>query len=228
MKLKEIKGQYRKKFGSTDANKHRKKGLIPCVLYGGGHKNIHFYAFINDFKELVYTPEAYEVNIHISRKKYEAILQNVQFHPLSDEIIHVDFYEVSKDKEVRTTLPVSLVGTPEGTKEGGRFYQKTRKLRIRGKIKDIPDKLEIDVTPMQMNENIKVEDLNLPDLEVLNAPTVNIASVLPPKGLLVTEEEAAEAEEAEEEGAEEVEGAEESKEGEERTSEEKEKEGEES
>lgn len=198
MKYKAIKVKTRDTFGSSEAGKLRRQGLIPCVLYGGDGDNIHFYGFVNDFRDVIYTAEVYKVGLHFDDRVIEAIVRDVQFHPLSDEIIHVDFYEVTDDKIVSTVIPIAFLGTPEGIKDGGRFYRKTRKLNIKGRVKNIPNQLEINVAPLKINENLKIRDLSFEGIELLNNPAVTVASVLPPKGMKVEEMLGEEAEEAEE------------------------------
>jgi large subunit ribosomal protein L25 len=218
MKLLEIKCSQREGRGKKDSKKIRKQGNIPCVLYGGG-QNIHFQAFENDFRHLVYTPNVYLLKLDISGKVYDAVLQDIQFHPVTDKVLHMDFFQVFKDKPVSIDIPVQLNGVPEGVKQGGKLALETRRLRARGLPDLLPDILEIDVTGIGLGKSIKVGELDFKDIELLDYPNLVIASVKltrAARGLTEGEEEAGET--AEGEGGEgEGEGAGEDKSGDEQS-----------
>ncbi len=191
MKLKTIKGEERQNFGKSDATKLRDQGLIPCVLYGGNQENVHFYSFLNDVKQVTFTPDVYKINLMIDGKKHEAIIQDAEFHPISDEVQHIDFLKVDDEKEVTIEIPLFFTGTAKGVRDGGRLFKPVRKLKIKGKVKDIPEHLEIDVSKLKLGGSIKVRDLSFSGLTVDMNEQVTIAMVQLPKGkkMALTEEE---------------------------------------
>lgn len=191
MKLKTIKGKERQTFGKSDANKLRDQGLIPCVLYGSDQDNVHFYSFLNDVKQVTFTPDVYKINLMIDGKNYEGIIQDAEFHPITDEVQHIDFLKVDDEKEVTIEIPLFFTGTPKGVRDGGRLFKPVRKLKIKGKVKDIPEHLEIDVSKLRLGASIKVRDLSFPGLTIDMNEEVAIAMVQLPKGkkMALTEEE---------------------------------------
>jgi large subunit ribosomal protein L25 len=190
MKSISINGQKREGTGKTIAGQLRATGYVPCELYGKTG-NINFKVFVNDFKPLVYTPDKFRVNLDIDGQKFDAIMKEVQFHPLSDEILHVDFHEIREDKIIKVDLPIKLTGTAAGVREGGKLTKKLRTLKVKGFPKDMPDVIEVDVTSLGMGKSIKVKDINAGGLEIMNAPTLPVASVEVPRGLKGKEGEAA-------------------------------------
>ncbi|MFP4365972.1 MAG: 50S ribosomal protein L25/general stress protein Ctc [Bacteroidales bacterium] len=194
MKLLEIKCSKREKVGKKESKKLRKQGDVPCVLYGGG-ENIHFLAPENDFRHLVYSPNVYLLKLDIAGKVYNAVLQDIQFHPVTDKILHMDFFQVFEDRPVSINIPVQLNGVPEGVKQGGKLALETRRLRARGLPGELPDILEVDVTGIGMGKSIKVEELEFPNIELLDPPNLVLASVKltrGARGVLPEDEEAAE------------------------------------
>lgn len=194
MKLLEIKCSKREKVGKKESKKLRKQGDVPCVLYGGG-ENIHFLAPENDFRHLVYSPNVYLLKLDIGGKVYNAVLQDIQFHPVTDKILHMDFFQVFEDKPVSINIPVQLNGVPEGVKQGGKLALETRRLRARGLPGELPDILEVDVTGIGMGKSIKVEELEFPNIELLDPPNLVLASVKltrGARGVLPEDEEEAE------------------------------------
>ena len=170
MKTVSISGSPRKNVGKKDANEKRKQGLIPCVLYGG-EEQIHFYTEELDFRDLIYTPESSLVKIEVNKKSFDAILQDVQFHPVSDKILHVDFLEIFPDKYVKIDVPVKLEGDAPGLLQGGKLHHLLRKLRVRALAKDLPDYITVDISTMDIGDSVKVSSLDFENLEFLNPPT---------------------------------------------------------
>ena len=194
MKLLEIKCSLRDKTGKKDSKKLRKQGNVPCVLYGGDG-NIHFMAPENDFRHLVYTPNVYLLKLDVAGKVYDAVLQDIQFHPVTDKILHMDFYQVYEDRPVSINIPVQLNGVPEGVKQGGKLALEARRIRARALPGDLPDILEVDVTGIGLGKSIKVGELDFPGLELLDSENLVIASVkLTRAARGITDEEVAEAE----------------------------------
>lgn len=167
MKVISISVKKRTELGKKATRELRKNADVPCVLYGGSEV-LHFYANENEFLNLVYSPNVYLVDIDIEGDKRKAIMQELQFHPVTDKIIHIDFVEVFDDKPVTISIPIKLTGSPIGIKEGGKPRQKRRSLRVKGLPVHLPDFLEIDITDVNIGEVVKVGDLNYDNLEVLD------------------------------------------------------------
>ncbi|MGC9375519.1 MAG: 50S ribosomal protein L25/general stress protein Ctc [Bacteroidales bacterium] len=209
MKEIEIKGSIREKVGKKTAKQLREQELVPCVMYGKG-KNVHFYTHKNSFKEIVYTPNAYLVNVDLDGQKHKAVLRDVQFHPVSDKIIHVDFYETDENSEVWMKVPVRMEGAAVGVLNGGRLVQKMRKLRVKAILGNLPDEIVVDITPLEIGDSVKVKDLPYPAVNFLDPDNAVVVLVKSARGATLPEEiEALEAEAAEAEAGEEgAEGAE--------------------
>ena len=176
MKTFDLKGNKRTELGKKSTRELRKQELVPCVLYGGA-ENIHFSVVSKDFKDLVYTPNVYLVNLDIDGKKFRAAMQNIQFNSVSDEIEHVDFLEISDTKLMNIQIPVKLTGVSEGVKQGGKLMLKMRKLRVKGFPKDFPDTLDIDITTLMLGKSIKVGELSFKNLELLDPKNAVVTTV---------------------------------------------------
>ena len=188
-----IKGHARTDVGKKSSKKIRSSGNVPCVMYGG-EEIIHFYTGELALKKVVFTPNVYLLQINLEGKEYNALLQDVQFHPVTDRIIHIDFKEISFDHEVDTYLPVKLIGDSIGIKAGGKLRQKRRKLKVRALPTDLPSVLEIDLTDLEIGDSLKVGDLTYDKLSLLDphrSMVVAVASSRIAKGM---EEELPEAE----------------------------------
>ena len=222
MKTITIKAEKRSEVGKSSTRKLRKEGHVPCVMYGG-EEVMHFHAHENDFRHIVYTHDAFLIKLEIDGKIHNAVLKELQFHPVTDHLIHIDFVEVAVDKPVTMELPIRLVGSAVGIKNGGKSRQRRRTLKARGLLKDLPETLDIDITNADIGDVIKVGDLSYEGLEVLDPPRSMIYSIVSSrvsmKGMELTEpgapvaegeevEEGAEGEEAGGEGEEKEEGAE--------------------
>lgn len=209
MKAIEVKGSIREKVGKKTAKQLREQELVPCVMYGKG-KNVHFYTHKNSFKEIVYTPNAYLVDVDLDGQKHKAVLRDVQFHPVSDKIIHVDFYETDEKSEVWMKVPVRMEGAAVGVLNGGRLVQKMRKLRVKAIPGNLPDEIVVDITPLEIGDSVKVKDLPYPAVNFLDPDNAVVVLVKSARGATLPEEiEALEAEAAEAEAGEEgAEGAE--------------------
>ncbi len=162
----EIKASKRESLGRKNAVTLRREGQVPCVIYGGT-EIVHFYAHEFEFKKLIFTPNVYLVSLNIDGTKYNCVLQDTQYHPLSDKLVHADFLSITADKPVNIKIPVKLVGIAEGAKQGGKLVQKMRLMKVSGLSKDLPNVLEIDVTKVGIGQSIKVEKLSFPNLQIL-------------------------------------------------------------
>lgn len=176
MKSIELKGAVRKSIGKKDSKKLRFEEKTPCVLYGG-NENVHFSVEKQYLKKLIYTPNVYLVDLEIDGAKHKAILKDMQFHVVSDEIIHIDFLEVFEDRPVEISIPVSLSGLAIGVKAGGKLQVLNRKLKVKALPKDLPDTLEVDITKLALGKSIKVGDVSFENIEMLNAKNTVIAAV---------------------------------------------------
>ena len=200
MKTFDLKTVRRQETGKKATKQIRKEGSIPCVLYGG-KENINFSAPINEFRHLIYTPNVYLVNLTIDDEKFLAVIKEIQFHSVSDAILHIDFLEVLEDKPVEIGIPVHTEGFAIGVQSGGKLKVEMRRLKIYGLSKDLPNTLVIDVTNIELGESIKVRDIDLDNLEILdpqNAVVVSVKLTRVAKGMAIEEDEVDEVEEGEE------------------------------
>ncbi len=200
MKTIQISVEKRTELGKKSTRDLRKADHVPCVMYGGGEV-LHFHAHENDFRHIVYTPTAFVVELNLGGEVHKAVMQELQFHPVTDKLYHIDFVEVFDDKPVTVELPITLIGAAIGIKNGGKARQRRRVLKVRGLIANLPDVLEIDITDIDIGEVIKIGDLTYDNLEILDPSRSMIFAVVSSrisKGMEMGEEEAtAEAEAAE-------------------------------
>ncbi|MBI9069094.1 MAG: 50S ribosomal protein L25/general stress protein Ctc [Salinivirgaceae bacterium] len=196
MKTFDIKGVERKDVGKKSTKAVRKNEQVPCVIYGG-KENIHFAVEKKAFQYLVYTPNVYIVNIDIDGKKYQAIMQDIQFHTVTDEIEHIDFFEVNEKRPVSILIPVKLTGLAEGVKQGGKLMLKQRKLKVKGLVKDFPDTLDVDITSLTLGKSVKVGECNFDNLELLDNKNSVIATVRLTRSAMSAKADTAEGEAAE-------------------------------
>ena len=200
----EIIGYKRANLGKQNSKKLREEGNVPCVVYGG-KEQIHFHSPMILFRDLVYTPGANFVKLNIEGVEKDAILQDIQFHPVSETILHADFLELQDDKKVKMEIPVKIIGNSPGVQQGGKILMRIRKLSLMAYPKNMPSFVEVDISELQLGKSIKVEELLNDQYDILNSPLVSVVSVNVPRVKIEIEEE----EEGEgEEGAEGVEGAE--------------------
>ena len=171
-----LKGLSRENLGTSQSRKLRDEGLVPCVLYGG-QEHVTFSVYSDDFKNLIYTPNTYLVKLDIEGKIHRAVVKEVQFHPVNDSLRHVDFIAVTEDKPIMVQIPTKVIGNSPGVRAGGRLALKLKKVRIKGFIKDLPDFLEVNIDSLELGKSIKVADISLPKIEILEAPNVAVASV---------------------------------------------------
>lgn len=190
MKTVEIIGYRRANLGKTESQKLRDEGLVPCVLYGGDEQ-IHFKSPMILFRDLVYTNEAHFVHVNIEGLESKAILQEVQFHPVSEIILHADFLKITDDKKVKMSIPVRLVGQAPGVSKGGALVRKRAALKVYGFPKDMPDHIDVDVSSLDFHHAIKVGDMKLPGLEFLDPKQATIAAVEIPRAAKLAAEDAA-------------------------------------
>lgn len=190
MKSFSLQGSKREQLSKSANNRLRAAGFIPCELYGA-QGNIHFQVFKGDIKNLVYTPDTFKVDLEVDGKNYEAIVKELQFHPLSDEITHIDFHVLPSDKPIKVDLPIRYIGTAEGVRAGGKLVKKMRSLRVKGLAGNLPDAIEVDITNVGLGKSLKVAEVQAGNYEITNAPNLPLATVEVPRGMRGKTEEAA-------------------------------------
>lgn len=201
MKSITINGSQRESVGKKATKALRNAGQVPCVLYGGD-KPVHFSAPELAFSKLVYTPNAHTVVIALDNgETLNAVLQDIQFHPVTDRILHVDFYQLFEDKEIALNIPVQLVGNSRGVKNGGVLRRNNRKLRIKALPANLPDFIEIDITPLKIGDKVAVGELPTENYTFLHSDNTVVCQIKTSRTAIEDEEE------EEEEGAEGTEGA---------------------
>ncbi len=216
MEVIKVKGEIRKDMGKKATKALRREGLIPCNLYGK-NTSLQFSANPVDFKDLVYTPNFKKAEIEVDGESHRCIVKKVDFHPVTDEILHIDLLKLVEDRKVKVQIPVHLQGSAPGVVDGGRLVQTLRKVEIKTTPKYLINELFIDVSKLQMGETVRVKDIDESEtFEILNNPSIPIASIQVPRVLKTVEEMLAEGEAPElDEEDEELEGEEEAAEGEE-------------
>lgn len=183
MKQIAINGTARAELGKKATKEIRKSGNVPCVIYGekkdenGNPLAIHFSVSEKEINKLVYTPHIYLVDINIDGVDYKAVLKEVQFHPVKDNVLHVDFYEVHAEKPIVMGVPVQAQGLAAGVRAGGRLMMMVRKLNVRAMYDQIPEKLFVDVTALQLGKTIKAGDLQFEGLEMITPKEVIVCAV---------------------------------------------------
>ncbi len=200
MKSITIKGSERESVGKKATKALRNAGMVPCVVYGG-EKPLHFSAPELSFRDLVYTGAAHTVKVDLGEGKLRAIMQDIQFHPVTDKILHIDFYQIFDDKEITMNIPVRLIGNSPGVRNGGRLLFRKRKLAIKALPDKLPDFFDIDISKLKIGDNITVESLLNDDFAILHPDSQVVVQVKTARAAIVVEED------EEEEGVEGEEGA---------------------
>ena len=182
-----LSGSLRENVGKKDAKKLRAQGLVPCVIYGNG-REVRFYTEAKSFKTILFTPETYIIDFTIDGQVYRTILQDIQYHPISDEVLHADFLEVTEEKPITVTLPVRTEGTSPGVMRGGKLKVRIPRLKVKGLIKDLPAFVMVNISELNVNQAIRVKDLTIENVTPLVAPN-NIVCDVKAKKSAITEEE---------------------------------------
>lgn len=176
MKTITIEGQLRTEYGKSATRQLRLEEKVPAVIYGGA-KEINFAAPATAFKNLVYTPDFMVVDAQIDGKSYKCVLKDLQFEKVTDRLIHVDLLELVEDKKLTVTLPIKFTGAPAGVKAGGKLVTKIKSLKVKVLPKDLRENIELDLTDLELNGNVRVQDVKAPNMEIMNSPRIPIASV---------------------------------------------------
>lgn len=176
MKSITIEGQLRTESGKKATRQLRSQNLVPGVIYGGKNE-INFSAPASAFKGIVYTSEFMFSDVVVDGNKYRCILKDLQFDKVTDQLIHVDFLEMVEDKKVIASLPIKFVGTPTGVKAGGKLVTKMKTLKVKALPKDLREHIDVDISGLELNGNVRVQDVTPENIEILNSPRIPIASV---------------------------------------------------
>jgi large subunit ribosomal protein L25 len=176
MKTLLVKGQLRTSLGKKDAKKIRSQESVPAVLYGS-NEIIHFSISFSELRPLVYTPDVYLVNLEIDGTNYQAILQDIQWHAVEEQAMHIDFLRVEDNKPLKVDLPVKIIGVAKGTKTGGKLKTNLRRLKVKGLAKNLPDTIDINVTKLGIGQSIKVADLKMENVEFLDTKSNVVVAV---------------------------------------------------
>ena len=182
MKTIEIIGYKRANLGKQEAKRLRREANAPCVLYGG-REQVHFYTPMALLRDLVYTPDVHFVRLIIEGTVYQCILQDIQLHPVSEMILHVDFLQISDEKQVKMQIPTMLVGKAPGVIQGGNLTKKLRKLPVLAYPKDMPDYIQVDVSALELGQMTRVRDIKAKHYTILALPSIPVASVEIPRAL---------------------------------------------
>lgn len=176
MKSVSLSGSLRTNVGKVDAKAIRLKGHVPCVIYGGTEQ-IHFHADERAFKPVIFTPNAHIVEINLDGKVYKTVLQEAQYHKITDNLIHADFLEIQEGKPVTANIPIVLTGQSEGVKKGGKLVLKMRKLKVRGIAANLPDAIEVSISKLDIGDSVSVGEIVVEGATLLNAKNVSVVSV---------------------------------------------------
>ena len=183
MKEINVAGQKRSETGKKASKLMRKEGLVPCNLYGekkgenGLPEALSFAVPMTELRKVIYTPHIYVINLNIDGAEHKAIIKELQFHPVKDTLLHIDFYEISEQKPITIGIPVKLNGLAQGVRDGGRLSLIVRKVNVTAKYQDIPETLDIDVTDLTIGKSIKVGDLNFEGLEMATSKEVVVCTI---------------------------------------------------
>ena len=172
-----IEGQLRTEMGKQATRQLRSEEKVPGVIYGGA-KEVNFSALATSFKSLVYTPDFQLAEIKVEGNSYKCILKDLQFDKVTDELIHADFLELVDDKKVIATIPIKFTGAAKGVKDGGKLITKMKALKVKTYPKYLKENIEVDLTELELNGNVRVEDVKAENYEILNSPRIPIASIV--------------------------------------------------
>lgn len=195
MKSITIKGSKRESVGKVATKALRNAGMVPCVIYGG-EQPIHFSAEEKAFKKLVYTPNVFTASLNVDGQKISAILQDIQFHPVTDSILHVDFYQLSDDKEVTMNIPVKLTGTSPGVLNGGSLRFTNRKLKVKALPANLPDFVSADISGLKIGSKLTLSSLINDEYTFMHPENTVVVQVRTSRNAVAAEDEEAEATEA--------------------------------
>lgn len=177
MKVFNLNGNVREAVGKKDAAKLRSEGKVPAVVYGG-ETNIHFFVDSKEISKLIYTPEVFIVELSIDGKKMNAIMKDIQFDPVSDAVTHIDFLSVKEDKPVKMEIPLVVKGFAKGIRAGGKLQVEVRRLKVLALPKFLPDTIVVDVTELDLGQSLRVGDIKLDNVTILNGKSVPVVRIM--------------------------------------------------
>ena len=182
------KGSLRENVGKKDAKNQRNSGFVPCVLYGG-EKQLSLLVEEKSFKDLIYTPEVRYVELEIEGQNYKAVIQETQFHKVTEKLLHVDFLEVVDGKPVTIEIPLLVAGNSPGVMRGGKLSKRVRKLKVKGLLEDIPENITVDISNLDILDTIKVEDIQLDRISIIDIPSKVVVIILSSRNVEAATEE---------------------------------------
>jgi len=199
MKAVTITGKHRTDTGTKSAKDLRREGFVPCVIYGAGKDNVHFYTEVTNFRHVLYTAEAHLMLIEVEGETYRTIIRDAQFHPVTDELEHVDFYQFAEGKPITMNIPIRLVGNSRGVRNGGRLKVNMRKLPIKATEENMPGVLELNIEDLRIGQTLRASDIKTEEYEIMEDPNRSIVMVQTSRKAVldVDEEEGEETETAE-------------------------------
>lgn len=193
-----IEGKTREELGSKNAKQLRREGMVPCVIYGGG-ENIHFYTDHRNFKELLYTPEALLAVVTIDGKEVKCVVRDSQYHPVTEAIEHVDFFELTAGKPVDVVAPINLVGNARGVRNGGKLKFNLRRVTVRATEENLPGMIDLNIENLKIGQSLRVSDIPTNGFEILGDPSRSVVGIKTSRNVVADDEDE---EEGEAEGAE--------------------------
>ncbi|HPE97138.1 MAG: 50S ribosomal protein L25 [Chitinophagales bacterium] len=182
MKTVNIEGKVRTSTGKAASNASRKQGMVPCTLYGR-ENNISFEVSESALRGIIYTPEFFKVNVKLDGKEYETLIKDMQFHPVTDKPLHLDFFVLSSDKKVVCEIPLQPKGLAAGVKAGGKLSQKIRKVKVKGFPKDLVDLIEVDVTHLEMGKSVRIGEIKVDNLEIMGSQAIPVITCTIPRSM---------------------------------------------
>ena len=190
MKSVSLNGIARVKLGKGFSKSMRKNGNVPCVIYGGGQESpVHIGVTENQLKKVIYTPNVYKISITVEEKSYETIIRDIQFHPVNDNILHVDFLQLQDDKPVSIAVPVKLKGNSIGILNGGKLNLVMRQLTVTCLPTDLPDNIEIDISDLRIGQSVRIESLDIKNVEFLHPNSLVVVSIKTARAVVAEDEE---------------------------------------
>lgn len=199
MKLYHLNAKPREKSTRGALNQLRNEGFVPAIVYGK-NENANLSCFINDLNHLIHTSDVYKIHLKAGEKEYITVIKDVQYHALTDQPVHIDFLEVDDEKVVKLAYSVMTTGAPVGVRTGGKLYKKLRKINLKGRIADMPEHVIVDVSDLDIGMGIRVKDIQIPNIEIMEQPNMTVANVARTRVTETAEETAAEGAEAKPEG----------------------------
>ena len=190
MKSVSMSGSLRENVGKKDAKEQRNQGMIPCVLYGG-EKQLPLLIEEKAFKDLIYTPEVYYAELNIDGQQYNAIIQESQYHPVTEQLLHVDFLEVVEGKPITISIPLKITGNSPGVMRGGRLSKRVRKLKVKGLLEHIPEHITVDISNLDILDAVEINEIKVDNISIIDNPSKVVVTVLSSRNV---EEVAADAE----------------------------------